>query len=241
MSNWGYQKHWAERQKEDPWGLKWERNTSATTDLYKKLDERDTRRALGNMLINFMSPAEIVNVFTRMLEHELPPNKLVKLSDINKARLLIMYPQLESVFDFDEFEDNLKLALALRDFDRFIGDIDINLLSRKQIKLFFDIAAQDGKRTFGKVNKKPLQYLAKNMLPERMDEIFTIQMWREFIHHFPSKANLIDIKKLRNQTELRRFILDKPHIMRWQTIDDMKNCIIDGPTWGAHCCANGAK
>ncbi len=233
---WGYKDQFdARRQKEDPWGLKWEPNTNTAHDLYKKLDSKDIRKALGNMLINFMTPNEIVAVFTRMVEQYTECNRTVKLSDINKARLIMMFPELEEVFDFEEFDDNMKLALAFRDFDRFIGYIDVNMLTRKQVKMFFEAAALGGSvKLPGKgpaAQKKPLQYLGKNMLPERMEEIFTVDMWREFIHHFPSKANMIDIKKMRNQTQLRRFILDKPHIMRWQTLDDMKNCIIDRPTW----------
>jgi len=218
------------------WGnYKWEPGCTATDDIYKKLDTKPTRQALGHMLCSFMTPVEIMEIFERMMKEERPLNTRPKISDINKARLILLFPQLEEIFPFDEFEDNMKLALVFRDFDRFIGEIDVNLLTRKQIKMFFEYAAFNGdvinNKEGPRKRKKPLQYLAKNMLPERMKEIFTVAMWREFIHHFPSKANMIDIKEMRNQTELRRFILDKPHILRWQTLDDMKNCVIDGPTW----------
>ena len=92
--------------------------------------------------------------------------------------------------------------------------------TRKQIKYFFDANSV-----------VPLQYLAHNMLPERMKELFTVEMWKVFIAQFPHKAKLFDITKVRNQTELRRLILAKPHILRYVTLDDMKNCVIDGPTW----------
>ena len=232
MSNWYNRAPW--EKDHNYWGnYKWEPNCSSVDDVYKKLDEKPSRQALGHMLCSFMTPAEIMEIFTRMMEQNTPCNHRPKISDVNKARLILLFPKLEELFPFEEFEENMQLALAFRRFDRFISNIDVNLLSRKQIKMFFEAAAADGDIKLPKKEdrKKPLQYLAKNMLPERMEEIFTVQMWREFIHHFPSKANLIDIKKMRNQTELRRFILAKPHIMRYQTVDDMKECIIPGPTW----------
>lgn len=235
MANWGYNQQRYQGKDNNYWGnYKWEPGCTATDDIYKKLDQKPARQALGHMLCNFMTPQEIMEIFRRMENDERPCNRKPKIAAINKARLILLYPELEELFPFDEFEPNMQLALTFRDFDRFIGNIDVNLLTLKQVKMFFEAAAMGGDVMAGKKpheRKKPLKYLAKNMLPERMEEIFTVEMWREFVHHFPSKAKLVDITKIRNQTQLRRFILDKPHIMRWQTLDRMKNCVITGPTW----------
>ena len=222
MSDW-HRKHYRyswEKERDDPWNLKWEPNTNTVKDLHRKLNEKEIRKALGNMLINFMTPQEIVGVFTRMVNEYTACNKQVKISDINKARLLMMFPQLQGVFDFTEFDDNLKLALALRDFDRFIGDIDINTLTRKQVKLILEAK-----------EAKPMKYLVDNMLPERMQEIFTLEMWKMLLKRYPHKAKIFDITQVRNQTELRRFIMERPSVMKYQTVERMKASVIPGPTW----------
>jgi len=199
---------------------KWERNASTVDDIYKKLAAKPNKEALGQLLLAFMTPNEIMEVFQRMIDQNVKLNRQPKLSDLNKAQLIMAYPLLEHQLDIEDFTDNMKIALARHDFKRFIGYLDINLLTREQIKHFLD-------------PNKPymLKYVMENMDEGRMQELFTILMWKTVLKRYPTKAKLIDIKTIRNQTELRRFVNDRPSILKYATVDDMKNCVIKGPTW----------
>jgi hypothetical protein len=203
-----------------PWWDNYEpKENSAPEDIYKKISHKEAKSRVMDILMANMSPVEIEAILERSAEC----NKKHKVKDLDKARMILLYPSLEKHYPFEDLHENTQLALLFQDFDRFIGQIDVNLLTRKQIQLFF--------RVEPKRRKKVLGYLGRNMLPERMKEIFTMGMWRDFIDVFPQKVNMLDIKEIRNQTELRHFILDKPHVLRYATLDDMKNCVIDGPTW----------
>lgn len=199
---------------------KWEHGATTVEDIYGKLGEKPNKEALGQMLLAYMSPNEIMEVFTRMVKQNASINRQPKISDMNKARLLMAYPLLETQFDIEDFSKNMKIALARRDFKRFIGYLDINELTRNQLKHFLDPQ-----------RPKMIKYVMDNLLDERMQLLFTIQMWKIVLKRHPSRAKLIDIRKIRNQTELRRFILSRPSLLKYSTVDDMKNCVITGPTW----------
>lgn len=214
---------------DDPFGMERARRNNAwwdgyevrpgsdVKDIHAKMDKKTCKEKLVQVMIDYMSPKEIEEILLRTTEL----NRKRRLSDVNRARILLLYPHMAEIWDPAELEINTLLALTFRDFDRFIGYIDINLLTRKQVRLFFDAEG----------DKRPLKYIADNMLVERMKEIFTLDMWQMFLKRYPHRAKYFDIKAIRNQTELRRFILDKPFIMKYATLDDMKNCVIDGPTW----------
>ena len=184
-------------------------------DIYAKISLEDSKEEVVDLLLSVMSAKEVTNLLDRLLDL----NKR-KFSDVTKAKLLHLYPHLKDIFPPENLARNTLLALLFHDFDTYIEYIDVNELTRKQIRLFLDA-----------VDSRPAKYLAENMLPERMKEIFTVDMWQSFLGRFPKMIKNVDITRIPNQTELRNFILNRPHVMRYATLDDMKNCSIKGPTW----------
>ena len=172
--------------------------------------------------MNFMSPKEIEEILSRAVKHG--QRKPWRIKDVDKARIILLYPQFEENYPFEELSDNVQIALLFRDFKRFEDRVDVNTLSRKQVRLFLE-ANSPG------VNKLAIKKLANEMTVERMQEIFTVDMWEEFISHYPQRTTYIDITRIRNQTHLRNLILAKPHVLRHCTIDDMRNSVIPGHTW----------
>jgi len=212
----GWKGHMWNKRPRDPW-VAWEQATGSIEETVTDLRKDVAKNTLVHVMMSVMTSKEIEDILMRLN----PANKSTRrLSDLNRARLIVLYPKMEERFPLDELEVKVLIALCNYDFDKYIAYIDVNLLTREQVKYFLSHN-----------NGKFMKYISDNLLPERMQEIFTTKMWGMLLKRFPSKAKFFDATRIRNQTELRRFLSARPSLFRQIPVETMKQCTIDGPTW----------
>lgn len=188
---------------------------NSLSGIRKKLEINNARSSFADILLTNMTPGEINSVLTRATKKDKSKN----ISQLDKARMLRLAPTLKSIYDPTELSLHYQIALASWNFDEFIEYVDVNKLTRYQIKLLFEAGS------------KCVNYLMQNLNKETMQKSFSLEMWEKGLRAFPRKASYFNITKIRNQTDLRRFVKRRPSILKYATLDDLKDCIIDAPTW----------
>lgn len=167
---------------------------------------------IANMIVGTMDADEIVSRLGDMN----------KLKDEFKAQLLLAFPKTHKVIDITKLEADYRAIIFC------------NQPTKTKTKKF-DVNADDMTiRQYRYIiqygNKDLIRHIYQNINDKKL-ALFKVQDWENLILYNPKIAKRFDIKTIRNQSELRYLILRKPYILRYATIKDMQQCVIDGPTW----------
>ncbi len=160
------------------------------------------------------------------------PDRLKRLDQTDRAKLIACYPSLEAIIPFEELPETFQAVLAKRQPSRFFERLDPKKLSIQTYRYL--MFANAGSITGGYVptmeEKAMIRKLFKGM-SEEVAQAIRYREWIYLIRAIPSAAKRIRIAKVRNQTELRRLIVAHPIIMKYATLRDMQESPIAGHTW----------
>lgn len=139
-----------------------------------------------------------------------------------KAQLYIEYEELRKFIDISKLNPEARIAILFsvpsrETIDQF--DMNADDLTIDHYRLFVHNNSRFLTKLFyKKINKEKLRMLkAKD--------------WERLIGDVPRSAKDFPIHKFRNANELRHLILARPRILKYLTLNDMKESVINGPTW----------
>lgn len=167
---------------------------------------------IANMIVDTMDADEIIDRL----------GNVNKLKDELKAQLLLAFPKTHKVIDVTKLEADYRVIILC------------NRPTKVEIKKFNINANGMGVRQYRYLMRHGDKALVRHMYQNINDKklaLFKIEDWENLMSYHPQIAKRFDIKTIRNQSELRHLVLRKPHILRYATIKDMQQCVIDGPTW----------
>jgi len=180
---------------------------SLATKLYK-----DANTEIANLVIAKMEPEEILERL----------GDVTKLKSISKAQILLKFPKMHKVIDVAELEaDHRTIILCCRPTKGNLKKFDMNAddMKARQYQYILELG-----------NKNLVSHMYKTLTDEKI-ALFQVDDWESLLSYIPQAGRRLDIKTIRNQSYLRHLILRRPHILRHATLEDMKNSVIDGPTW----------
>ncbi len=146
----------------------------------------------------------------------------VKLSTELKTQILMTFPQMRKMIDVNTLDADQRVILlctrptvaALKKFDMNADDLKL-----RQYRYMLQIGG-----------KKVMQFIYDNITDEKL-ALFGVEEWCTLLASCRNSARRLNIRNIRNPSDLRNLVLDKPYIMYHQTVEDMQNSVIDGPTW----------
>lgn len=139
-----------------------------------------------------------------------------------KVQVLISYPKLHKYLDTNTLIANHRVILLclnptkvrIRNFDFNADDL---LLDHYDYLLAYG-------------DKLIINTLCENLNDEKL-ALFKTGDWVSLLHYCPSMAPRFNLREAKNLHELRQLILKHPSLLNHVTVEDMQNCLIDGPTW----------
>ena len=166
---------------------------------------------IANKIVSTMEPHEIIERLNN-----------VKLTDEFKTQLLLMFPKMHKIIDVTKLAaDYRTILLCDTPTKAKIKKFDIN--ANDMLIKHYRYLMQHGDKSF-------IRHLYQNINDEKL-VLFKIEDWRSLLSYNVQMASRFDIKTIRNQSELRHFILYKPYILHYATLKDMQQCVIDVQTW----------
>lgn len=189
----------------------WRNNVPRIVALAKKL-YTGASEDIAKMIVSTMEVEEIVERL----------GDLNALSDDLKAQLLISYPALHKYIDTNALgAEHRIIMLCLKPTKPRIKKFDFNADDLKL--MHYDYLLNYG-------NKNIINEVCEGINDEKLS-LFKTGDWASLLHFCPALAARFNFKAANNLYELRHLILRVPSILNHVTIEDMQNCIIDGPTW----------
>lgn len=158
------------------------------------------------------------------------PAKLKKVDMVDKAKLLACYPLLESIISFEELPVTFQAVLAKRQPNRFLDRLDTTNLSIQTYRYLMFA----NYNVHGFVPTPEDKVMLRKLFKGMNDEVAKSIRYREWIYlirYIPTAAKKLQISSVRNQTELRRLIVEQPIVMKYSTLADMQASPIAGATW----------
>lgn len=147
---------------------------------------------------------------------------ITKLKSETKTQLLLSFPKMHKVIDITELEaDHRTIILCNHPIKENLKKFDMNAKDMKA--RHYQHIMQHGKKNI-------ISHMYKTITDEKI-ALFKIDDWELLLSYFPKAGKRLNVKTIRNPSDLRHFILRKPHILRHATLEDMQNSVIDGPTW----------
>ena len=144
------------------------------------------------------------------------------LPDDLKAQVLISYPELHKHIDTNTLvPDHRVILLCLKPTKVRIRKFDFN--AEDLLLRHYDYLLAYG-------NKPIINALCENLNDEKL-ALFKTGDWTLLLHYCPSMASRFNLREAKNLPELRGLILKHPSLLNHVTVEDMQNCLIDGPTW----------
>jgi hypothetical protein len=172
---------------------------------------------IGRILLDIVTEDDIVRMFRERIANN--ANGAHGLDSVQLARMIIKYPRLEEVLSIKDISFDHFVIMAAEYPDRFLSRLDIAQLSPMHYRYLFNTGRKAVMRhIYKKCNKEELQKLS-------------IDTWLKLLKDIPSSAKHLHIDKIRNQTHLRRLIESRPTLMKYATLDQMKNSPIAPETW----------
>ena len=145
----------------------------------------------------------------------------VKLSNDLKTQILLTFPQMHKVIDASTLDaDQRVILLCCRPTKACMKKFDVNADDLKLRQYRYMLAH----------GKTMMQFIYDNITDEKL-ALFGVIEWGHLLAGSRNSARRLDIKAIRNPSDLRNLVLDKPYVMYHQTVEDMQNSVIDGPTW----------
>lgn len=173
---------------------------------------RGANTSIANRVVANMQPEEILERL----------GDIRKLSTDTQAQLLVAFPKTRKVIDVSKLNaDHRIIILCHRPTVEAMKKFDWNA---KDLKL------KHYQYALNLSNNKIVQNMYENISDEQL-AMFGTREWEKLLGFCRNAARRLDIKTIRNQSHLRALVKHKPHIMNYATIEDMQNCVIDGPTW----------
>ncbi len=172
---------------------------------------------IGRILLDIVTEDDVVRMFRERIATN--ANGAHGLDSVQLARLIIKYPRLEEVLPLSDISFDHFVVMAAEYPDRFLMKLDINKLNPMHYKYLFNTGRKAiSRHIYKKCNKEELQKLS-------------IDTWLKLLKDIPSSAKYLHIDKIRNQTYLRRLIQGRPTLMKYATLEQMKNSPIAPETW----------
>lgn len=173
---------------------------------------RGANTSIANRVVAKMTPEEILERL----------GDIRKLSTDTQAQLLVAFPKTRKVINVSKLSaDHRAIILCHRPTVAALKKFDWNA---KDLKL------KHYEYVFKLGNNKIVQNMYENISDEKL-ALFGTREWENLLGFCRNAARRLDIKTIRNQSHLRQLVKRKPHIMNYATVEDMQNCVIDGPTW----------
>jgi hypothetical protein len=146
----------------------------------------------------------------------------VKLSNDLKTQILMTFPKMHKLIDANTLDaDQRVILLCTRPTVAAMKKFDVNAddLILRQYRYMLQIGG-----------RKIMQFVYDNISDEKIS-LFGVNEWGHLLASCRNSARRLKITYIRNPSDLRNLVLDKPYIMYHQTVEDMQNSVIDGPTW----------
>lgn len=167
------------------------------------------------------------NSIAKLILQKLTPEEImqhlegVKLSDELKTQILITFPKMHKMIDASTLDaDQRVILLCCRPTKERMKKFDVNADDLKLRQYRYMLAH----------GKTMMQFIYDEITDEKL-ALFGVIEWGHLLAGCRNSARRLDITSIRNQSDLRSLILNKPYIMYHQTVEDMQNSVIDAPTW----------
>jgi hypothetical protein len=139
-----------------------------------------------------------------------------------KVQVLISYPALHKHIDTNTLNaDNRVILLCLNPTKVRIRKFDFN--ANDLLMRHYDYLLAYGHRSL-------VNALCENINDEKL-ALFKTGDWSVLLHYCPTLAPRFNLREAKNLSDLRYLILKHPSLLNHVTVEDMQNCLIDGPTW----------
>jgi hypothetical protein len=206
---------------DDTWDSIWK--TVLAKDTEKKDKMSTFQKALvtpmngviGDILIDLVTDDDVV----RMVKNRIQARGSADLDALQLARLIIKYPALEEAVPLTDIKFDHLVVMATEYPTRFLSKLDVSQLNTLHYRYMFNSG-----------HKAVMKHVYKKSKKEELQKLST-DTWLKLLRVIPSAGKHLKIDRIRNQTELRRLIEERPTLMRYATLDQMQKSPIKPETW----------
>lgn len=192
----------------------------AETQIEKSLHSISPQNSLSKVL----SEEDMVEV---LRNH---PERIKKLDALDRAKLIACYPAMEQVLPYEDLPETYQAVLAKRFPLRFLERLSLKSLNIQSYRYLMFANAHLRGYCPPPEEKSTMRILFKNMNDEVAKSI-RYKEWIYLLKCIPSAAKKLKISSIRNQTELRRLIVEQPIVMKYSSLEEMQKSPIAGATW----------